>query len=102
MLITALPKVQVHCIVTLILFSGFSLIELSQNYNPLKICFVSSYVCPQSAQSFWLTGFSIRTGVGGNTPGLGGEGTTQVKGMTLGWGCMGVSPTWEILKIWTS
>ena len=48
------------------------------------------------------SGFSIRIGVGGKPSGVGSEGTTQVEGMILRWGCMGACPTWEILKIRTS
>ena len=52
------------------------------------------------ALPFWLrTGFSLRIGLGGKTLGVGGEGTTQAEGMTLGWVCMGTGTTCEILQI---
>ena len=54
--------------------------------------------------SLWApgSGFSIRIRVGGKTSRVGDEGTTCAEGMILGWGCMGASPTWMILKIRTS
>ena len=54
--------------------------------------------------SLWApgSGFSIRIRVGGKTSRVGDEGTTRAEGMILGWGCMGASPTWMILKIRTS
>jgi len=54
--------------------------------------------------SLWApgSGFSIRIRVGGKLSKVGSEGRARAEGMTLGWGCMGASPTWMILKIWTS
>jgi len=43
-----------------------------------------------------LAGFSITIRVGGKTSGVGGESTTGAEGMTSGWGCMGVWPTWKM------